>query len=161
MVVWNFAFDRALGQAEDAGAAQLTFAVDGLEADLVRYKLHAKTLAETFDPDADAAALSELADRAAAISGAAEIRFLTFGAPVDPATTRAVQRAYQGAIGFDYKGAVFVIAAPIRRNDVTIGAVVATVDAAELEWAWRALSETLFFCSCWSSATVRSRRLRR
>ena len=36
VVVWNFAFDRALEQAEDAGAAQLTFAVDGLEADLVR-----------------------------------------------------------------------------------------------------------------------------
>ena len=143
-------------QAEDAGAAQLTFAVDGLEADLVRYKLHAKTLAETFDPDADAAALSELADRAAAISGAAEIRFLTFGAPVDPATTRAVQRAYQGAIGFDYKGAVFVIAAPIRRNDVTIGAVVATVDAAELEWAWRALPETLFFTGAGGKVRVAS-----
>ncbi len=156
VVVWNFAFDRALEQAEDAGAAQLTFAVDGLEADLVRYKLHAKTLAETFDPDADAAALSELADRAAAISGAAEIRFLTFGAPVDPATTRAVQRAYQGAIGFDYKGAVFVIAAPIRRNDVTIGAVVATVDAAELEWAWRALPETLFFTGAGGKVRVAS-----
>ena len=67
-----------------------------------------------------------------------------------------MQRAYQGAIGFDYKGAVFVIAAPIRRNDVTIGAVVATVDAAELEWAWRALPETLFFTGAGGKVRVAS-----
>ncbi len=143
--VWSTAFHRALAETEEASAAKLSFAVEGLEADLVRYKLHAKTLAETFDPTSNADAQTDLADRAAAISGATEIRFLTFGDPADPATTRAMQRAYQGAIGFDYKGAAFVIAAPIRRNDVTTGAVVATVDAAGLEWAWRALPETLFF----------------
>lgn len=155
-VVWNIAFHRALGEVEEAGAAKLSFAVEGLEADIVRYKLHAKTLAETFDPAADADALADLAYRAAAISGAAEIRFLTFGDPVDPATTRALRRAYQGAIGFDYKGAAFVIAAPIRRNDVTTGAVVATVDAAELEWAWRALPETLFFTGAANKIRVAS-----
>lgn len=143
--VWNVALDRAVAEVEDTGLAQLIFAVEGLEADLVRYKLHAKTLAETFDPETSSDDLIKLADRAAAISGAAQIRFLTFGDPVDPATTRAVQRAYQGAIGFDYRGAAFLIAAPIRRNGVTTGAVVATIDAAELEWAWRALPETLFF----------------
>lgn len=155
-LVWNVAFDRALARVEAAGAAKLSFAVEGLEADLVRYKLHAKTLAETFDPAADAGARRGLADRAAAISGAAQIRFLTFGDPVDPATTRALRRAYQGAIGFDYKGAAFVIAAPIRRNDVTTGAVVATVDAAELEWAWRALPETLFFTGAGDKIRVAS-----
>lgn len=155
-VVWNLAFDRALAGVEQAGAAKLSFAVEGLEADLVRYKLHAKTLAETYDPAADADARKDLAYRAAAISGAAEIRFLTFGDPADPATTRAVRRAYQGAIGFDYKGAAFVIAAPIRRNDVTIGAVVATINAAGLEWAWRALPETLFFTGAGDKIRVAS-----
>ena len=144
-VVWALAFDRALKQVEDAGAAQLAFAVEGLEADLVRYKLHAKTLAETFDPAADDSQRAALAERAAAISGAAEIRFVSFGAPVDPATARAVRRAYQGAIGFDYRGGAFVIAAPVRRHAIPVAAVVATIDAAELEWAWRALPETLFF----------------
>lgn len=144
-IVWDITFHRALAEVEKAGAAKLSFAVEGLEADLVRYKLHAKTLAETFDQAADADALASLASRAAAISGASDIRFLTFGDPADPATTRAVRRAYQGAIGFDYRGEAFVIAAPIRRNRVTTGAVVATVTAAELEWAWRALPETLFF----------------
>ena len=143
--VWSYAIEREVAGMEEAGLAQLTFAVEGLEADLVRYKLHAKTLAETFDPDASSDHLAELAERAAAISGAAGIEFLTFGDPTDPATARAVGRAYQGAIGFDYKGAAFVIAAPIRRNGVTTGAVAASIDAAELEWAWRALPETLFF----------------
>ena len=127
-LVWNIAFHRALAGVEAAGVAKLSFAVEGLEADLVRYKLHAKTLAETFDPSASVDAQKDLADRAAAISGAEDIRFLTFGHPSDPATTRAVRRAYQGAIGFDYKGDAFVIAAPIRRNDVTVGAVVATIN---------------------------------
>lgn len=143
--VWTHAIDREVTGMEEAALAQLTFAVEGLEADLIRYKLHAKTLAETFDPDAPPEQLARLADRAASISGATEIRFLTFGDPADPATTRAVRRAYQGAIGFDYKGAAFVIAAPFRRNGVTIGAVTAEIDAAGLEWAWRALPETLFF----------------
>ncbi len=155
-LVWYVAFHRALTALEEAGAAKLSFAVEGLEADLVRYKLHAKTLAETFDPRADPEALADLADRAAAISGAGDIRFLTFGDPADPATTRAVQRAYQGAIGFDYKGAAFVIAAPIRQGGVTTGSVVATIDAAGLEWAWRALPETLFFTGAGDKIRVAS-----
>lgn len=155
-VVWSFAFSRALDQAEEAGAAQLTFAVEGLEADLVRYKLHAKTLAETFDPDAEENTRAALAERAAAISGATEIRFLRVGAPADPATLQAAERAYQGAIGFSYKGAAFVIAAPIRRNAIAVGAVVATIDAAELEWAWRALPETLFFTGAGGKIRVAS-----
>ncbi len=61
----------ALAETKEAGGAKLSFAIDGLEADLVRYKLHAKTLAETFAPDAGVAELTDLAERAAAISGAA------------------------------------------------------------------------------------------
>ena len=144
-VVWRAALDRALTQAEETGAAQLTLAAKGLEQDLVRFKLQAKTLAETYDPALSAAAQADLAARAAAISGARSVRFLPWGAPGDPELDRAVRRAYQGAIGFDYTGGAFVIAAPIRRAGAVAGAVVATVEAAELEWAWRALPEDLFF----------------
>lgn len=155
VAAWSATYDRAIRALAADGAARLSFIAQSLESEFVRYKLLAKSLSQTGvirrravqDFTAGEREAEALMARMAAISGARDIRFAT------PATARggperaAVSRAYQGVMGFAFApedDGVFMIAAPVRDGAAVVGALVVTLDAASLEWSWRALREVVF-----------------
>ena len=156
-LVWNFAYDEALKDRVAEARAKLAFTTDTLERSFVRYKLLAKAMSQTgavrrratLDYDGGVDEAAALLDRMAAISGAAEIRFATRTTSPGGAFAEAVRSAYQGVMGLAFDradGGSFLVAAPVwnDRSEV-VGAVVARQTSAELEFAWRALPETVFF----------------
>ncbi|MEL7464449.1 MAG: ATP-binding protein [Pseudomonadota bacterium] len=155
---WTFAYDRAVSDAARDADAKLRFAAETLEKDFVRYKLLAKALSQTgavrrraildFDGGVDEAA--NLLERMEAISGAERVSFVTAATARAGAERRAVERAGQGVMGVAFDrmdGGGFVFAAPVWSDGAVVGAVVVRQSAAAMEFAWRALPETLFFTS--------------
>lgn len=161
-VTWRFAHDWALDAAEAEGRVELSFFTEALQKDLARYKLLAKSLAETSVmrrravTDFGAADAETLMQRMAAVSGAARISFITRATARPGAEAEAIQAAYQGAMGLGFTpadGGAFLIAAPVRAaapglgapGAPVAGALVIRVTSADLEWSWRALPGIVFF----------------
>ncbi|MEM7545779.1 MAG: ATP-binding protein [Pseudomonadota bacterium] len=154
--VRSFAFDNAIKRIESDTSADLAFTAQALEKDLARYKLLAKSLSQTDairrralsdHPTYDAVA-ENLFLRMAAISGAGHIQFLTRAtAPAGP-VRGAVLGAYQGVMGLAFDPAengTFLIAAPVWIGNRVAGTVTIDIAAADFEWSWRALPQTVFF----------------
>ena len=153
---WGFAHERTLRSLSGAAAAKLTFTTETLAGDFGRYKLLAKALSQTaavrrrtlIDVPGGSDEAAELLDRMTGISGAAEIRFLTGATAASAAEKNAIGRAYQGIMGLAFDqagGGAFLFAAPVWRDSQVAGAILVSQFAAELEFSWRALPETVFF----------------
>lgn len=147
---WFVSLDRGLDAMSRAGATRIAFFVDALDKDINRYKLLAKTLSETAAARGRRSDLAGLTARAAAISGAASVRFLTVESTDNPAAQLALSQAYQGVMGLGFDPAeqgTLIVAAPVWDGEVVVGAVAAWVNAPDLEFAWRSLADVLFFAS--------------
>ena len=148
VAAWYISFDRGLNAMAKAGGTRIAFYVDALDKDINRYKLLAKTLSETAAARGRRSDLAGLTARAAAISGAATVRYMTLDSTDDLASRAALAQAYKGVmgLGFDSSGqGALIVAAPVWERGVVVGAVAAWVDAPDLEFAWRSLADVLFF----------------